>query len=86
MISEQRRRCGRGRAAADDSLVPVKTDEQLDLARSTGCGRLVSERTAINQIRGFLERGVVVRQGLRFLRQLLPDILAKRNGMFFHHV
>jgi transposase len=33
----------------------------------------------INQIRGFLlERGIIVRQGLRFLRQLLPDILAKR--------
>jgi transposase len=42
--------------------------------------RLVSERAAvINQIRGFLlERGIIVRQGLRFLRQLLPDILAKR--------
>src|SRR5215813_647317 len=42
--------------------------------------RLVSERTAgINQIRGFLlERGIVVRQGPRFLRQQLPDILAKR--------
>jgi transposase len=39
------------------------------------------ERTAvINQIRGFLlERGIIVRQGLRFLRQALPDILAKRN-------
>ena len=43
--------------------------------------RLVSERTAvINQIRGFLlERGIIVRQGLRFLRQALPDILAKRT-------
>jgi transposase len=32
---------------------------------------LVSERTAvINRIRGFLlERGIIVRQGLRFLRQ-----------------
>src|SRR6476619_1976665 len=39
--------------------------------------RLVSERTAvINQIRGFLlERGIIVRQGLRFLRQALPGIL-----------
>jgi hypothetical protein len=41
---------------------------------------LTSERTAvINQIRGFLlERGITVRQGLRFLRQQLPEILAKR--------
>ena len=31
----------------------------------------------INQKRGFLlERGIIVRQGLRFLRQALPDILA----------
>ena len=45
--------------------------------------RLVSQRTAvINQIRGFLlERGIIVRQGLRFLRQLLPDILAKRTDV-----
>ena len=37
----------------------------------------------INQIRGFLllERGIVVRQGLRFLRQALPDILAKRTDV-----
>jgi transposase len=41
---------------------------------------LISERTAvINQIRSFLlERGIPVRQGLRFLRQQLPEILAKR--------
>src|SRR5262249_11858595 len=45
--------------------------------------RLVSERTAvINQIRGFLlERGIIVRQGQRFLRHLLPDILAKRTDV-----
>ena len=45
--------------------------------------RLVSERTAvINQIRGFLlERGIIVRQGLRFLRQALPGILAKRTDV-----
>src|ERR1700746_4125388 len=62
-------------------FVPAKTDEQLDLqALHRIRSRLVSERTAvINQIRGFLlERGIIVRQGLRFLRQLLPDILAKR--------
>src|ERR1700758_3574916 len=61
--------------------VPVKTDDQLDLqALHRVRSRLVSQRTAvINQIRGFLlERGIIVRQGLRFLRQLLPDILAKR--------
>ena len=54
-------------------FVPAKTDEQLDLqALHRVRSRLVSERTAvINQIRGFLlERGIIVRQGLRFLRQL----------------
>jgi transposase len=51
-------------------FVPAKTDEQLDLqALHRVRSRLVSERTAvINQIRGFLlERGIIVRQGLRFL-------------------
>jgi transposase len=45
--------------------------------------RLVSERTSvINQIRGFLlERGIIVRQEHRFLRHLLPDILAKRTDV-----
>lgn len=65
-------------------FVPAKTDEQLDLqALHRVRSRLVSERTAvINQIRGFLlERGIIVRQGLRFLRQLLPDILAKREDV-----
>jgi transposase len=40
--------------------------------------RLVHQRTAIiNQIRAFLlERGIAVRQGLRFLRAELPHILA----------
>ena len=40
--------------------------------------RLVSQRTGIiNQIRAFLlERGVAVRQGLRFLRAELPRMLA----------
>jgi len=62
-------------------FVPVKTDDQLDLqALHRVRSRLISERTAvINQIRGFLlERGISVRQGLRFLRQQLPEILAKR--------
>ena len=61
--------------------VPVETDDQLDLqALHRVRSRLISERTAvINQIRGFLlEHGIAVRQGLRFLRQQLPDILAKR--------
>lgn len=61
--------------------VPVKTDDQLDLqALHRVRARLIGERTAVtNQIRSFLlERGIPVRQGLRFLRQQLPDILAKR--------
>ncbi len=65
-------------------FVPAKTDEQLDLqALHRVRSRLVSERTAvINQIRGFLlERGVIVRQGQRFLRQVLPDILARRTDV-----
>ena len=45
--------------------------------------RLVSQRTGIiNQIRAFLlERGIAVRQGLRFLRADLPGILAKRTDV-----
>src|SRR6201993_4529151 len=45
--------------------------------------RLVSQRTGItNQIRAFLlERGVAVRQGLRFLRAELPIILATRSDV-----
>jgi len=61
--------------------VPVKTDDQLDLqALHRVRSRLIGERTAVtNQIRSFLlERGIPVRQGLCFLRQQLPDILAKR--------
>jgi transposase len=61
--------------------VPVKTDDQLDLqALHRVRSRLIGERTAVtNQIRSFLlERGIPVRQGLRFLRQQLPDILATR--------
>ena len=65
-------------------FVPAKTDEQLDLqALHRVRSRLVSEWTAVtNQIRGFLlERGIIIRQGLRFLRQELPDILAKRTDV-----
>jgi transposase len=44
---------------------------------------LVSQRTGIvNQIRAFLlERGIAVRQGLRFLRAELPGILAMRTDV-----
>ena len=65
-------------------FVPAKTNEQLELqALHRVRSRLVSERTAvINQIRGFLlEHGIIVRQGQRFLRHLLPDILAKRTDV-----
>jgi transposase len=60
-------------------FVATKTAEQLDLqALHRVRERLVSQRTGtINQIRAFLlERGVAVRQGLRFLRAELPIILA----------
>jgi transposase len=64
--------------------VPIKTDDQLDLqALHRVRSRLISERTAvINQIRGFLlEHGIAVRQGFRYLRQQLPDILARRSDV-----
>jgi transposase len=60
-------------------FVATKTAEQLDLqALHRVRERLVGQRTGIiNQIRAFLlERGVAVRQGLRFLRAELPRILA----------
>jgi transposase len=59
--------------------VATKTADQLDLqAMHRVRERLVSQRTGIiNQIRAFLlERGVAIRQGLRFLRAELPGILA----------
>src|SRR5918993_309326 len=65
-------------------FVPTKTVEQLDLqALHRVRARLVSQRTAVlNQIRTFLlERGIAVRQGLRSLRQALPDILANRTDV-----
>jgi transposase len=64
--------------------VPIKTVEQLDLqALHRIRARLISQRTGtINQIRAFLlERGIAVRQGLRFLRQVLPEMLAKRTDV-----
>ena len=62
----------------------MKTDDQLDLrALHRVRSRLVGQRTGvINQIRGLLlEHGIAVRQGLRFLRQQLPDILPKRSDV-----
>jgi transposase len=63
-------------------FVATKTADQLDLqALHRVRQRLVSQRTGIiNQIRAFLlERGVAVRQGLRFLRAELPGILATQT-------
>jgi hypothetical protein len=65
-------------------FVATKTADQLDLqALHRVRERLVSQRTGIiNQIRAFLlERGVAIRQGLRFLRAELPRILAKPSDV-----
>jgi transposase len=65
-------------------FVATKTADQLDLqALHRVRERLVSQRTGIiNQIRAFmLERGVAVRQGIRFLRAELPIILASRTDV-----
>src|SRR3977135_1674406 len=65
-------------------FVATKTADQLDLqALHRGRGRLVSQRTGIiNQIRAFmLERGIAVRQGIRFLRTELPIIFASRTDV-----
>src|SRR5215470_878165 len=65
-------------------FVATKTADQLDLQalRRVREG-LVRQRTGIiNQIRAFLlERGIAVRQGFRFLRTELPDILARRSDV-----
>ena len=64
-------------------FVAAKTADQLDLqALHLVRERLVSQRTGIiNQIRAFLlERGIAVRQGLRFLRAQLPEVLGKRTA------
>src|SRR5262249_10893726 len=64
-------------------FVPTKTTDQLDLqALHRVRERFVGQRTGIiNQIRAFmLERGIAVRQGLRFLRAELPGILATRTN------
>jgi transposase len=60
-------------------FVAIKSADQLDLqALHRVRERLVSQRTGlINQIRAFLlERGIAVRQGQRFLRAALPQILS----------
>jgi transposase len=65
-------------------FVATKTADQLDLqALHRVRERLVSQRTGIiNQIRAFmLERGIAVRQGIRFLRVDLPTILATRTDL-----
>src|SRR5690242_9234125 len=65
-------------------FVATKTAEQLDLqALHRVRERQVGQRTGIiNQIRAFLlERGIAVRQGLRFLRAELPTILATRSDV-----
>jgi transposase len=65
-------------------FVATKTSDQLDLqALHRVRERLVSQRTGItNQIRAFLlERGIAVRQGLRFLRAELPRILATHTDV-----
>jgi transposase len=65
-------------------FVATKTPDQLDLqALHRVWERLVKQRTGItNQIRAFLlERGIAVRQGLRFLQAELPRILATRTDV-----
>ena len=70
-------------------FVAIKTVDQLDLqALHRIRERLVSQRTGvINQIRAFLlERGIAVRQGLRFLHDELPEILATREDVLSQHM
>ena len=65
-------------------FVATKSVEQLDLqALHRVRARLVRHRTAvINQIRALLlERGIAVRQGQRFLRAALPDILSRETDL-----
>jgi len=65
-------------------FVATKAADQLDLqALHRVRERLVSQRTGIiNQIRAFLlECGIAVRQGLRFVRAQLPEVLGKRTDV-----
>ena len=65
--------------------VPARPQERLQRCpRDRGsCSAAVhSLRAVINQIRSFLlEHGIAIRQGLRFFRQQLPAILAKRSDV-----
>ena len=70
-------------------LVPIKTEEQLDLqALHRVRERWVMRRTAVvNQVRSLLlERGLTVPKGRRYLEQALPRILEdadlKLSGSF----
>jgi transposase len=66
-------------------FVATKTADQLDLQPLHRVrARPVSQRTGIiNQIRAFLlERGIAVRQGLRFLRAQLPEVLESNFPRF----
>ncbi len=70
-------------------FVAIKSVDQLDLqALHRIRDRLVSQRTGvINQTRAFLlERGIAVRQGLRFLHAELPQILATREDVLSPHM
>jgi transposase len=63
-------------------FVATKSMDQLDLqALHRVRARLVRHRTAvINQIRALLlERGIAVRQGHRFLKAALPDLLSRET-------
>ena len=64
-------------------FVPLKSSEQLDLqALHRVRSQLVGQRTAvINQLRSFLECGVIVPQGSAKLRQGLPLVLAQRTDV-----
>lgn len=65
-------------------FVLTKSMDQLDLqALHRVRSRLVRQRTAvINQIRALLqERGIVVRQGYRFLKAALPDLLSRETEL-----
>src|SRR5258708_3955959 len=66
-------------------FVATKTVDQLDLqALHRVRERFVGQRTGIiNQIRAFmLERGIAVRQGLRFLRAELLGSISKRGSRY----
>jgi len=66
-------------------FVPIKSDEQLDLqALHRVRDRWVARRTAVmNQIRGFLmDRGLTVRRGPNYLREVLVPVLDDSNALF----